>query len=216
MTHIPVVQNILNANDIIAEVNRNKLESANVFGLNIMASPGAGKTSLIEHTIRGLSGVQVGIINGDTAGYDGDALRAKNAGATAVHINTGGNCHLEAHMIQDALVYLDLSALDLVIIENVGNLVCPAGWKLGTHLNVLVASIPEGADKPYKYPNMYHGVDVLVINKIDLLPYIPFDMDYFKKGVMALNPKVTVFEISCQTGQGLDAWYDWVRGKILR
>ncbi|MCU0481742.1 MAG: hydrogenase nickel incorporation protein HypB [Anaerolineae bacterium] len=216
MTHIPVVQNILNANDIIAEVNRNKLESAHVFGLNIMASPGAGKTSLIEHTIRGLADVRVGIINGDTAGYDGDALRAQNAGAKAVHINTGGNCHLEAHMIQDALVYLDLPALDLVIIENVGNLVCPAGWKLGTHHNVLVASIPEGADKPYKYPNMYHGVDVLIINKIDLLPYIPFDMEYFKKGVMALNPKVTVFEVSCQTGQGLDGWYDWVRGKIRR
>ncbi|HRF96907.1 MAG TPA: hydrogenase nickel incorporation protein HypB, partial [Aggregatilineales bacterium] len=179
--NVPIVQNILNANDIIAEVNRNALDKAGVFGLNIMASPGAGKTSLIEHTIRALSGVlSVGIINGDTAGYDGDALRAEQAGAMAVHINTGGNCHLESHMIQDALSRLDLSALDVVIIENVGNLVCPAGWKLGTHHNVLVASIPEGADKPYKYPSMYTGVDVLIINKLDLLPYIPFDMDFFK------------------------------------
>ncbi|MDX2077660.1 MAG: hydrogenase nickel incorporation protein HypB, partial [bacterium] len=209
--HVPIVQNILNANDIIAEVNRNALDRAGVFGLNIMASPGAGKTSLIEHTVRALSGVlSVGIINGDTAGYDGDAVRAEQAGATAVHINTGGNCHLESHMIQDALSRLDLSALDVVIIENVGNLVCPAGWKLGTHHNVLVASIPEGADKPYKYPSMYMGVDVLIINKIDLLPYIPFDMDFFKKGVMALNPSVTIFEMSCQTGQGVDAWVNWI------
>jgi hydrogenase nickel incorporation protein HypB len=210
--NVPIVQNILNANDIIAEVNRNALDKAGVFGLNIMASPGAGKTSLIEHTVRALAGVlSVGIINGDTAGYDGDAVRAEQAGATAVHINTGGNCHLESHMIQDALSRLNLSALDVVIIENVGNLVCPAGWKLGTHHNVLVASIPEGADKPYKYPSMYTGVDVLIINKLDLLPYIPFDMDFFKKGVMALNPSVTIFEMSCQTGQGVDAWVNWIK-----
>ncbi len=213
-THIPVVQNIMNANDLIAEANRRALDNAGVFALNIMASPGAGKTSLIEHTIRQLSDYRVGIINGDTAGYDGDALRAQVAGATAVHINTGGNCHLESHMIQDALSRLDLSVLDVVIIENVGNLVCPAGWKLGTHHNVLVASIPEGADKPYKYPNMYLGVDVLVINKMDLLPYIPFDMDFFRKGVMALNPHVTIFEVSCQTGDGLGAWVDWVKAGV--
>lgn len=209
--HIPIVENIMNANDRIALENRTALDNAHIFGLNIMASPGAGKTSLIEHTIRGLSDMRIGIINGDTAGYDGDAQRAQQAGGMAVHINTGGNCHLEAHMIRDGLSHLDLSALDVVIIENVGNLVCPAGWKLGTHHNVLVASIPEGADKPYKYPNMYHGVDVLVINKIDLLPYIPFDMDYFKKGVMALNPQVTIFEVSCQTGQGIEAWTTWLR-----
>lgn len=210
--HVPIVENILNANEVIAQVNRNALDAAGVLGLNIMASPGAGKTSLIEHTIRALSGeLRIGIINGDTAGYDGDALRAQEAGATAVHINTGGNCHLEAHMVSDALSRLDLTVLDVVIIENVGNLVCPAGWKLGTHHNVLVASIPEGADKPYKYPNMYLGVDVLVINKIDLLPYIPFDMAYFKQGVEALNPNLTSFPLSCQTSDGLSAWLDWVR-----
>ena len=215
MTTIPVVENILSANDRTAEENLARLNEAQIFGMNMMASPGAGKTSLIEQTVKALKDkIRIGMINGDTAPASMDAERGQQAGAQAVHINTGGNCHLEAHMVRNALEALPLDALDMVIIENVGNLVCPSGWKLGTHKSVLVASIPEGDDKPYKYPSMYHGVDVLVINKIDLLPYIPFRMDFFHKGVMALNPGVTVFEVSCMTGEGLDAWLAWVTKQV--
>jgi len=180
----------------------------------VMASPGAGKTSLIEHTIKGLEGrLRIGMINGDIA-TSFDADRAQAAGATAIQINTGGNCHLDAVMVQSALSQLDLGALDLVIIENVGNLVCPADFKLGTHKSVLVASIPEGDDKPYKYPGMYRGVNAVVINKIDLLPYVPFRMDFFKKGIEVLNPGVTQFELSCRTGEGLSGWLAWLEGQV--
>jgi len=208
---IPVVENILSANDQLAESNRQRLDQAGVFSLNFMASPGAGKTSLIEATLKNLSGVlRLAVIDGDIA-TSLDANRAAAAGATAIQINTGGDCHLDALMLQNALERLDLDAVDLLIVENVGNLVCPASFQLGTHRSVLVASIPEGDDKPYKYPGMYRGVDALVINKIDLLPYAPFRMDYFRQGVEALNPGVTTFELSCRTGVGLEAWVKWIR-----
>ena len=167
---IPVVEKILSANDRIAAQNRAALDQANVFSINLMASPGAGKTSLIEQTIRNLRGrLNLAVIDGDIA-TSLDADRAAAAGAAAVQINTGGECHLDAIMLQEALPSLDLSQLDLLIVENVGNLVCPASFQLGTHKSVLIASVPEGDDKPYKYPGMYRGVDALVINKIDLLP----------------------------------------------
>ena len=182
--HIPIVENILSANDEIAVKNRRRLDEAGVYGINLMASPGAGKTSLLEQTIQRLRGrLRVAVIEGDTAATSIDAERTEKAGAASVQINTGGNCHLEAQMIGSALDQLDLNAVDLLVVENVGNLVCPAGWKLGTHRNVLIASIPEGDDKPYKYPGMYHNVQTLVINKIDLLPYVPFNMDFFHPGV---------------------------------
>jgi len=207
---VSIVENILAGNDEIAQQNRAKFDAAGVLALNIMASPGAGKTALIEHTIQHLSGrYRLGMVNGDIA-TSLDAERGERAGAVAVQINTGGNCHLEAHMLRDALAHLDLNALDIVLVENVGNLVCPAGWRLGTHHNVLVASVPEGDDKPYKYPGMYRGVDALVINKIDLLPYVKFDRAYFQKGVQALNPDLVTLALSCTTGEGLDAWLDWV------
>jgi hydrogenase nickel incorporation protein HypB len=208
--NIPVVERILSANDRLAEENRAAIDAAGVFALNVMASPGAGKTSLIEQTVRALQGkLRVGMINGDIA-TSLDADRAAAAGASAVQINTGGECHLDAVMLHDALPRLDMKAINLLIVENVGNLVCPAGFALGTHKSVLVASIPEGDDKPYKYPGMYRGVDAVVINKIDLLPYVPFRMDFFKKGIQALNPGVVQFPLSCQTGQGLEAWLDWL------
>lgn len=212
--NIPVVQKVLSGNDEVATQNRQLLDEYGVYSINMMASPGAGKTSLIEKTVQYLrNSLNIGMINGDIA-TTFDAERAQKAGAVAVAVNTGGNCHLEAHMIRDALAELDLSEIDLLIVENVGNLVCPAGWRLGTHKNVLVASIPEGDDKPYKYPGMYRGVDVLVINKIDLLPYIPFDMDRFKQGVEILNPGLTTFEVSCQTEEGLPGWIQWIREQI--
>jgi hydrogenase nickel incorporation protein HypB len=211
---VPVVENILGANARLADENRAALDAHHVLGLNLMASPGAGKTSLIEHTVRALSGsLRLAVIDGDIA-TSLDADRAAAAGATAVQINTGGECHLDAVMVQGALHQLELKALDLLIVENVGNLVCPASFRLGTHLSVLIASVPEGDDKPYKYPGMYRGVDVLLINKIDLLPYVDFDMPRFRQGVEMLNPGVRTFEVSCRTGEGLPAWLDWVRTAV--
>jgi len=207
---IPVVEAITKANDQIAEANRARLDEHDVLGLNLLASPGAGKTSLIERTVPLLAEhLRVGVIEGDIA-TSFDAERASQAGATSVQINTGGSCHLDAVMVSKALDELDLANLDVLLVENVGNLICPAGFALGTHCTVLVASVPEGDDKPYKHPRTYRGVDVLVINKMDLLPYVTFDMKRFKQGVRALNEKVEVFEMSCRTGEGVDAWYEWI------
>ena len=179
-----------------------------------MASPGAGKTSLIERTVRGLSGrLRLGVIDGDIA-TSLDADRAAAAGALALQINTGGDCHLDAVMLHQALPGLDLAELDLLIVENVGNLVCPASFSLGTHQSILIASTPEGDDKPYKYPGMYRGVNALLINKIDLLPYVTFDMEFFRRGVEALNPGVLTFPLSCRTGEGLEAWLDWLTAQV--
>ncbi len=211
---IPVVEKILSANDNLAQDNRRKLDAARVFAVNFMASPGAGKTSLVERTAHGLSGrLRLGMVDGDIA-TSLDADRGAAAGALAVQINTGGECHLDAVMLQSALAQLELASLDLLIVENVGNLVCPASFALGTHKNILVASIPEGDDKPYKYPGMYRGVDVVVINKIDLLPYVPFRMDYFRQGIEVLNPGVVTFALSCHTGEGLPAWLNWLEAQV--
>ena len=209
--NIPVVENILNANDRIAQENYNRLESAGVFSINILASPGAGKTSLIEQTLPLLKDrLRVATVDGDIA-TSIDSDRAAAAGAlAAIQINTGGDCHLDAIMLHGALEQLTLPQYDLLIVENVGNLVCPANFKLGTHKTILVASVPEGDDKPYKYPGTYRGVDVLIINKIDLLPYVRFNMEYFERGVQVLNPNVKTFHTSCTTGAGLDAWADWL------
>jgi hydrogenase nickel incorporation protein HypB len=208
---VAVVENILGANERLAQSNRARLDEAGVYALNFMASPGAGKTSLIERTVQALAGeMALAVVDGDIA-TSLDADRAAAAGARAVQINTGGDCHLDAVMVQQALTQLDLEGIDLLIVENVGNLVCPASFALGTHQSVLIASIPEGDDKPYKYPGMYRGVDALVINKIDLLPYIDFDMATFRRGVEALNPGLVTFEVSCRTGEGLPAWLNWLR-----
>jgi len=208
--NISVVEKVHSANDQLATENKLQLDQANLFSLNIMASPGAGKTSLIEGTLPLIkSDYKIAAIDGDVA-TSIDADRAAEAGATAVQINTGGQCHIDAHMLRNALKELDLDEFDLLLVENVGNLICPASFKLGTDKNVLIASIPEGDDKPYKYPAMYQDVDALIINKIDLLPYVKFDMDYFKKGVQMLNPDLITFPVSCTSGEGIDNWVDWV------
>ena len=212
---IQVVEKILSANDRLAEENQQRLDQAGVFAINLMASPGAGKTALIEHTIQRLSDqMALAVIDGDVA-TSIDADRAAAAGATAVQINTGGECHLDAVMLHGALNELDLESMDLLIVENVGNLICPMSFKLGTHRNILIASVPEGDDKPYKYPGMYRGVDALVINKIDLLPYVPFDMDYFQRGVEILNPGLVTFPLSCRTGEGIEDWVVWIKEAFL-
>ncbi|TET31986.1 MAG: hydrogenase nickel incorporation protein HypB [Anaerolineales bacterium] len=211
---IPIVEKILSANDHIAAQNKSALDSAGVLGLNFMASPGAGKTSLIEHTIKKLKDrLKLAVVDGDVA-TSIDADRAAAAGAQSVQINTGGECHLDAIMLQGALSELHLEEIDLLIVENVGNLICPASFKLGTHKSVLIASVPEGDDKPYKYPGMYRGVEALVINKIDLLPYVEFDMEYFRQGVEILNPGLVTFPLSCRTDEGLDAYLAWVETEM--
>lgn len=212
---IPVIEKIMSANDQLAAENQATLNRHGILALNVMASPGAGKTSVILRTLEGLSEtLRMAVIEGDPAPVTIDADKVAARGIPAVQINSGGQCHLDAAMIQAALPQLDLENLDLVIIENIGNLLCPAGFQLGAHKSVLIASVPEGDDKPYKYPAMYHGVDALVINKIDLLPYIPFNMDYFRRGVEALNSDLKTFPVSCITGEGLDAWLVWLAGQV--
>lgn len=214
-TRIPVVEKVLSANDSVAAATRALLDERGIYAINLMASPGAGKTSLIERTVAALKPeCGIGMINGDTSDAAFDAERSQRAGAHSVHVNTGGKCHLEAAMIRDALALLPLGEIRLLIIENVGNLVCPSSWQLGAHASVLIGSIPEGDDKPYKYPKMYSGVDALVINKIDLLPYVEFDMVRFRRGVETLNPGLVSFALSCRTGEGLEAWLGWLRSKL--
>lgn len=212
---VPVVEKIFSANDRMAEINRRLLDANKVYSINLMASPGAGKTSFILETIKRLNHTcRIGVIEGDTAPVTIDADKIIAAGMPAVQINTGGDCHLDAAMMSDGLSQLPLPDLDLVIVENVGNLICPAGWALGTHINVLIASVPEGDDKPYKYPNIYRGLSVLIINKTDLSPYVKFDMDYFRQGVEMLNPGLITFPLSCRTGEGFDAWINWLAAQI--
>lgn len=208
---IPIVEQILNANDQLAAENRARLDQAGVYAINIMASPGAGKTSLIMKTIEALSGkLRLAVVEGDTAPVTIDADKINALGTPAVQVNTGGQCHMDAVMLQAALNQLDLSQVELLVVENVGNLICPSSFQLGTHSSVLIASIPEGDDKPYKYPGIYRGLQALVVNKTDLLPYVPFDMDYFQRGVEILNPGLVTFPLSCRTGEGLQAWVDWL------
>ena len=215
-TRISVVEEILSANDQLAAANRARLDAARVLAVNVMASPGAGKTSLIARTVEALrEELRIGAVDGDIATTI-DADRIAALGVPAVQINTGGACHLDAVMLQNALLELSLEDLDLLIIENVGNLVCPASFKLGAHRSVLIASVPEGDDKPYKYPVMYRGVDVLVLNKMDVLAAFEFDVDYFRRGVEALSPGLAFFPISCKTGDGLDGWLDWLRRELGR
>ena len=212
---IPIVENILNANDRLAQENRARIDAARVFAINLMASPGAGKTSLIEQTLPRLKDrFRVAVVDGDIAtSIDADRAAAAGAGAS-IQINTGGECHLDAVMLHGALEKLELPQYDLLIVENVGNLVCPAAFALGTHVNVLIASVPEGDDKPYKYPNIYRGIDVLILNKIDLLPYVRFNQDYFQTGVEILNPGVKTFLVSCTTGEGINDWVEWLVQKV--
>jgi hydrogenase nickel incorporation protein HypB len=210
-TRVAVVEKIMDANDQVAVLIREKLTAKKVLAINLMASPGAGKTTFILRTIQELSSrLRMGVIEGDTAPVTIDADKITAAGMPAVQINTGGECHLDAMMMSRGIDQLPLDDLDLIIVENVGNLICPAAFNLGTHLNVLIASVPEGDDKPYKYPNIYRGLDVLVVSKTDLLPYIKFNMVYFKQGVELLNPGLTTFALSAQTGDGFQNWIEWL------
>jgi hydrogenase nickel incorporation protein HypB len=211
---VPVGEDIMSANNQIAMKNRTKLDGAEVFGLNLMASPGAGKTSLIMATVKELKDeYRIAYIDGDIA-TSIDTDKVATLGVPVVQINTGGQCHLDAPMLKNALPQLPFSNLDLLVVENVGNLVCPTNFRLGVHRNVLIASVPEGDDKPYKYPGMYQGVDAMLLNKMDVLDAFDFDLEYFRRGVEILNPGLVFFQVSCKTGSGLDAWLDWIRKEI--
>lgn len=208
---IPVVKEILSANDDVAAENRRTFDAAQVCVLNVMASPGAGKTSLILATAAHLpAGIRPGVIEGDVASsIDADTIAARNI--PVVQINTGGNCHLDAPQIRAALPHLPLNDIDLLCIENVGNLICPAGFALGADLSIVVASVPEGHDKPYKYPGIFTGVDAVVLNKADMIDVFEFDLDNFRRGVeMLVKPGVPLFVVSCRTGEGMDAWAAWL------
>ena len=211
---IAVVENILSANDRLAQTNRDMLDQHNVFAINFMASPGAGKTSVIARVVEALKPRHrlVGIDGDIATTIDSDRMTAM--GIPAVQINTGGACHLDAAMLHGALSKIDLTGTDIIIIENVGNLICPASFKLGTHLDVLIASVPEGDDKPYKYPPMYRGVQAVVLNKMDLLPYFDFDMAYFQRGVEALNPGLAFFPLSAKTGEGVDTFLELLEARV--
>jgi hydrogenase nickel incorporation protein HypB len=215
-TRVPVVEQIMSANDQLAAANRARLDRAGVFGLNVMASPGAGKTSLITRTVEALrEQLRIGAVDGDIA-TTLDADRIAALGIPSVQINTGGACHLDAAMFQSALPQLPLDELDLLIVENVGNLVCPASFQLGVHRSILIASVPEGDDKPYKYPVMYRGVDAVVLNKMDVMAAFDFDVDYFRRGVEVLNPGLAFFPLSCKTGEGLESWLVWLCDEMRR
>lgn len=209
-TQLPVIERIMGANDRLALRNRARLDEYGVRAINIMASPGAGKTSLILATARLLGDrLRLGVIEGDLASsVDADKVRA--AGLPAVQINTGGGCHLDAVQVGQALAQLPLAELDVLLIENVGNLVCPVSFALGEHIRLAISSVPEGDDKPLKYPTIYAHVDALVISKTDLLPYIPFDMAAFQRLVRGLNPQIAIMPLSCVTDEGLDAWAAWL------
>ena len=214
MVNIPVLKSITEANDLLAEALRGAF--GDVLVLNIIASPGAGKTTLLERTVRVLRDEMcLLVIEGDPA-TSLDAERIVAAGVPAVQINTDGGCHLEARMIQAALEQLQIGEADVVIIENVGNLLCPTNWDLGEDAKVVVASLPEGDDKPLKYPMAFATAQAVVINKIDLEPYIPAKASVLRENALKINPALVVFEVSCLTGQGLGGWLDWIRQQLTR
>ncbi len=211
---IEVLEGVFDANEIIAKENRTLLDGRGVFMVNLMASPGAGKTSFIMRTLDGVSGeMKAAVIEGDIAGKV-DSERIAETGVAAIQINTGGSCHLEARQVNTALNHLNLDGVQLVIIENVGNLVCPAEFKLGEDLKVMILSVAEGHDKPLKYPLMFSESDVLIVNKIDLIPHTDFDMAFLEDTVRKMNPSVEIFKISCRTGVGVDAWIDWLKNRV--
>ncbi|MDQ1337028.1 MAG: Hydrogenase accessory protein HypB [Thermodesulfobacteriota bacterium] len=211
---VSVVKNILEANERIAQENRAIFDEKNLVVFNLMSSPGAGKTSLLEKTIGALKDeLRMGVIEGDIQSSQ-DAERIAALGIPAVQINTGGACHLDGNMIRDTFKEFDFDALDLLVVENVGNLVCPAEFQVGEDFKAMILSVAEGDDKPAKYPLMFHESEILLVNKIDLLPYVDCSVEKIREEALKVNPGLTIFEISCKTGEGLGAWYDWLRDKV--
>jgi hydrogenase nickel incorporation protein HypB len=208
---VEVITKILDVNDTQAEHNREHFEEHGVLAVNLMSSPGAGKTTLLEATID-KGDLKIGVIEGDLeTNQDADRIKAK--GAPAHQIATGQACHLDAHMVHDGLHFLEIDGLDIVFVENVGNLVCPASYDVGTHFNVVLLSVPEGDDKPAKYPVMFRAADVLLITKCDLLPHFDFDVEKAIKEARKLNPKVDIIEIDSKSGKGIEQWVNYLKMK---
>ncbi len=207
---VTIERKVLEKNDALAAGNRRALTLRGIFAINLVSSPGAGKTSLLERTIEHLRGtVRMAVVEGDVQ-TDLDAQRVAKYGVPVVQIVTNGGCHLEARLVQDALAQLDLNAIDVLVVENVGNLVCPANFDLGEAMKVVVLSTTEGDDKPLKYPAMFQRASVLVINKIDLVPYTDADVSVMRRHALSVNPDLTIFETSCRTGQGIAEWAGWI------
>jgi hydrogenase nickel incorporation protein HypB len=211
---ITVGEDILGANEEKAKVNKKRLDKYGILTINIMSAPGAGKTSLILSTIKHMrEKAKIAVIEGDVASSV-DAEKVNELGIPVVQINTAGGCHLEANMIEKALNDLPLGDIDLLFIENVGNLICPNAFALGEDRRIMISSLPEGDDKPYKYPAMFADTDVVLLNKTDLEPYLDFNINGFKKVVTGLNPDVIIFPVSCKTGAGLEAWFAWLESAL--
>ncbi len=210
--NVKVVSRILEANDRIAGENAGILRQKGIYSINLMGAPGAGKTSILERLIPALNGKRkTGVIEGDIAGTE-DAERINSLGVPVVQINTGGACHLDANMIREVLPELPLDGIDILIIENVGNLVCPAEFDVGEDMKAMVLSVAEGHDKPLKYPLMFQKSSALIINKIDLLPHVGADLARIRKDALALNPRLKIFEVSSRTGEGFDSLTEWLSG----
>ncbi|MRR15119.1 MAG: hydrogenase accessory protein HypB [Deltaproteobacteria bacterium] len=211
---VTVVKNVLDANNRIAEENRKLFDQHKMFVINLMSSPGAGKTSLVERTIVALRDrYGIAVIEGDVQDTcDADRIAALTI--PVVQINTGGACHIDGNMIREAFPVFDFKTVDLLIVENVGNLVCPAEFKIGENMKIMLLSTPEGADKPAKYPLMFQESSALLINKTDLLPYVDFDLAKARRDSLALNKDLTIFEVSCKSGEGLAAWFKWLGDHI--
>lgn len=211
---VPVVKEILKANDSVARENASFFQERGITLLNVMASPGAGKTSTILATVDRLPAhVRPAVVEGDVASsIDADRIAAQ--GVPVVQINTGGNCHLDAPMLRSALEHLDTDAMDLLFVENVGNLICPSNYRLGNDTAVVVASVPEGFDKPHKYPGIFARADVVLVNKWDMADVFEFDLDFFTRGVRMVNPGVPILPVSCRTGEGMDPWMEWLMARL--
>ena len=211
---IEVKENILADNDKEAQILRDKLKAKKTFLMNLMSSPGSGKTTTLLRTVEQLKDkIKIGIMEADIDS-DVDALTMANAGVKSIQLHTGGMCHLDAAMTEQGLNELNYDGLDLVVLENVGNLICPAEFDTGSAKNVMILSVPEGHDKPLKYPLMFSKVDALIINKIDVAPYFDFDMDKLREYVGKLNKNVKIFPISAKTGEGVEDWTNWLLNEV--
>jgi hydrogenase nickel incorporation protein HypB len=212
-THVKVLEDVLDANGTIARANREDFDRAGVTVINLMGSPGAGKTTVLERVVGDLSGVRVGVLEGDVRGsFDAERIAALHVPVTQINTDPsfGGECHLDANMVRSAVPSLPLGELDLLLIENVGNLVCPAEFHVGEHVRVMVSSVTEGEDKPLKYPLMFRACDLVLVNKVDLLAHLDFDLDTFLYHLDAVHPGVAHIELSASTGEGVEPWRDWL------
>lgn len=216
MPEVKVLQKILASNNALALTHRKIFDQYSVTAINIMSAPGSGKTTLLEQTIQQMKNKKrIFVIEGDIKG-DLDAKRILKKGVDCIQINTQGACHLDGFMLSQILSKVDFSKFDLFFIENVGNLVCPAEFDLGTHYNIMILSTPEGSDKPIKYPLMFSKADLLIINKIDLLPYVKFDFTGLVKSLKKINPELKLIRVSCKTGYGIDDWIKWLESKLQK